>query len=369
MQSLTENKIRKRVMGFYQAYYDELRRQVDRYPTVAGSFPEFLTGSKRVEAIMGKDGLVVSHWKSDRDSFEFKRRARTVAGIISDLSGGRVKFDYPPGTEMDVTIAEVKLYDENNLDRPSDPDREPIWRSPWHRLDISGEFNADRWSEEVARKKAVTDVQVHLTARLLNLPEPSLVGVMQALESATLGFIDMLQEKSPTLEDVRRYLRTDPVLLAPTAARVLPETRLGGDCAPDFVAELADRKCVLIKLAEPSHSLSDQNGGPSKELTAARREVEGWSDWVREHLDETREVLPGIDEFECRLIIGRRSSVGGELADELALVNAGGRISIHTYDDLLDTVTSYLDDLLELIEGASPKEDRQVLGGHRFPLN
>lgn len=357
MENGTENKVRRRIAKFYRAYYEELRRQVDRYPGIKHSFPEFMTGAKRIEVLWGKDGLVVSHWKAGKDTFEFKRKDRSVENIIRDLSGGRINFDFPPGTEMDLSIAEVKLYDENSLDGPRNPEQEPIWRSPWHRLDISGEYNAERWSEELARSKAVTDVQVYMTARLMDLSDPSMIAVMQGIESVTLGFIEMLREGTPDLEDARRYLRNDPVLIAPTAARILKDVRLGEGCNPDFVVELADQKYVLVKIESPQHSLSDENGDPSEELTRARRQVEDWSRWVQDHLAEARAAVPGISEPECRLVIGRRSSIGGQLVDTLAEMNAGGNVTVQTYDDLLDAATGYLHHLLELLEGPEVQED------------
>lgn len=363
MKKGTESKTHRRLMRYYKAYYEELRQQVGRYPTITSSFTDFLTGKKRIEAIWCKDGLVVNHSKSNHDLFEFKRTNRSAENVIHDLSGGRVNFEYPPGTELDISIGVVRLYaDDNGSGQPRDPDRQPIWRSPWDRLDISGEFNPGRWTEETARKKAATDVRIHLTARLMNLPEPSMTSVMQALESATLGFIDLLQEQIPTLEDVVRYLRTDPVLIAPAAARILPETRLGPGCTPDFVAELADRKYVLVKLEAPGHSLTDANGAPSEELISAVRQVASWYDWIRDHTAEVREVLPGVEEPECRLIIGRRPA-GGHPADALAQMNAGRLLTVLTYDDLLDTATGYLDDLLLFLEDPQVEAERNNLLG------
>jgi hypothetical protein len=84
---MSSDRMRRRLKRYVRAYYEALRGEIARYSTVQDAFPAFLTGSKKVIAFVCADGVLVSHWSAEHDSFGFRVRTASVGEVVREISG------------------------------------------------------------------------------------------------------------------------------------------------------------------------------------------------------------------------------------------------------------------------------------------
>ena len=99
-QNLEE--LREQITEYYETYYAELRSQLTGHdPATFQSVPEVFKGYRRIVTELGRDGVVVTHWPSSRDSFEFHISPDSEAKELAAVHcGGEQIRDYPPGSEF-----------------------------------------------------------------------------------------------------------------------------------------------------------------------------------------------------------------------------------------------------------------------------
>ena len=69
-QNLEE--LREQITEYYETYYAELRSQITGHdPATFQSVPDVFKGYRRIVTELGQDGVVVTHWPSSQDSFDF----------------------------------------------------------------------------------------------------------------------------------------------------------------------------------------------------------------------------------------------------------------------------------------------------------
>ena len=87
-QNLEE--LREQITEYYETYYAELRSQLTNYDTVTfQSVPEVFKGHRRIVTELGQDGVVVTHWPSGQDSFDFHLAPdRTANDLAAEHCGG-----------------------------------------------------------------------------------------------------------------------------------------------------------------------------------------------------------------------------------------------------------------------------------------
>lgn len=139
--------LKDRITDYYQTYYAELRSQLSGWNRAAlGSVPEWLAGHKRIVTVLGKDGIVVTHWPSGQDSFDFHiSPEKTAQDIAAEQCGGERVLDYPPGSDFGTyEIGEpLRLV----------VDGRTVWTSEWTRMEITSRPDAWRSTDE-AREAA-----------------------------------------------------------------------------------------------------------------------------------------------------------------------------------------------------------------------
>lgn len=143
--------LRDEITEYFETYYSELRsRMSDHGSPIYGRAPEFLKGYRRVVTVLGKDGVVITHWPAERDSFDFHlspdRQARDIA---AEECAGEQILDYQPGSDFGTyEITEpLKLMVGDQV----------VWTSRWKRMDISSRLDAWRNTEQ-ARQAAEEDL-------------------------------------------------------------------------------------------------------------------------------------------------------------------------------------------------------------------
>src|SRR5262245_13461812 len=153
---MLNRKMPDRIRRYVESYYETLRQQLAKYHAIADDIPEFLKGCRRVVAVLGSDGLVIAHYLSNHDTFQFGNSNSTMKAIVESLTGDPFRFDYAIGVAVDLKLAEAVIRDDST--------GSIIWSAPWAWLEASSNVTAARWSEQAARVAAIEEVQQFVAA-------------------------------------------------------------------------------------------------------------------------------------------------------------------------------------------------------------
>lgn len=143
--------LRQQITQYYETYYAELRSSFNDHELISfGTVPEFLKGYRRVITELGRDGVLITHWPSESDSFDFHLATDKLAkDLAAEQCGGEQIIDYPPGSDFGTyTLAEpLKLVVDDQI----------VWVAQWKRLDLSSRL--DTWENvDLARSAAREDL-------------------------------------------------------------------------------------------------------------------------------------------------------------------------------------------------------------------
>ncbi len=334
-------EVRDRIQLHVSAFYDELRKQMAVYQTMPEAFPDHLKGPRRIVAVLGHDGVVVSHWAADQDTFEFHQANKTMIEIANEQSGGGFEWDFPPGSDLGIRVAGIAMYEGTDTSGPLH------WKTPWETMEVNSRVSSIQWNEELARSQARNDVLTYVTGHLLHLSKETKPPEIFAKLESVIDEFGTLLRSGPKEEVVQRYLTANPGLLSQSAVDIKPKVALGKEHETDFVIEQNEQDYILIEIERPDFPLFTRRGDPTARLTHAQRQVEDWLDWISDNKDYAqRHVLPGISEPEGWVIIGLRSRMDKKSKKALSRKNRElHRIKILTFDDLISTAKSYLSNL------------------------
>jgi hypothetical protein len=308
-----------------------------RHHVTPDAFPDFLKGANRIVATLGRDGVVIVHWRAEEDSFEFDHKpSLTVGDILKDQ--GIAELHYPHGERPSAFRAHGPSYimDTGEV--------QPIAELGWKSIEVDPDTDAATWSEERARIQAQTDVSTFADAHLMEVdvlsapPDERLSKITNEIERTIRDFEQFLTT-SPSEEQIKDYL-TPPrshILLHHSAREVVSDKSLGSHDTVDLVVEGPEGQYILVKVGPTEGSIFTGEGVETSHSADARRQVESWLDWVSRHSDQASDVLPGATEVEGLIVLGRRSDVPLEhrhLVDPIR--TDAGRIRVKTYDDLSD---------------------------------
>lgn len=336
------DRIRERVKKYIEEYYSEVRSQLARYESISNIFPKYLLGFKKVQAFFCRDAMVIAHFASDNDSFEFSVTSLASTEVISRLSTVKLPFSFPP--EMEFTLVNEFLYSYQSSDLHKQIAAQ-VGVDPWDKVLRTPFISTDRWSDKKARSDAAFDISVSLTAHLMNLKKNQTEELFENLKSTIASFKLLLDSKPPE-EHIQQFLTDNAVLISPAAIRVLPKLQLGKEYATDFVVEMTPAEYILVEIERADLKLFTKQGDPSGPLKHAHRQVLDWLDWIREYTGYARASMPGITDPECWVVIGRRPEMNSR---DIRLLNRMNQDSHHvtilTYDDLITRAEQHLSGL------------------------
>jgi hypothetical protein len=175
-------KLREGMKDYFRAYYAEVRRLIETHDA-HDEVPAPYQGCKRVLAMLGADGLVITHWEAPEDSFEFETSTESAEEIIArqtgNLSGGPDLGRHPPeiGRGCEV-ISTGDGYGLSILPHTAGRDfgavtiQEPVrvprmdgtmWVTGWTRLDAASVDHLYVWTDAL---QARTEARDHLSRYL-----------------------------------------------------------------------------------------------------------------------------------------------------------------------------------------------------------
>ncbi len=352
LETVDRHELERDLRSYYETYYAELDVRMSRYPAMHKIFPDRMIGPRRVVAVLTNDGIEVTHWPAQQQSFEFQPAAdRMVRDVTSreryvQAPGGMWAdlFDYEPG----INFGAFEFWGFSAIENGT------VIESKWARLDVASLDNLESFRDEAqARANAERDIQISADAYLMGLdPAPpdqaQQERTIARLESAIEQFEKVLDNYADDEQAIQLFLqaRGNPILLDPSAKEIMPKVELGSEYELDFVLLVAEGQYTIVELKQPVFRVLTKEGKLRAEVTAAQQQVKGYFDWISKHAEYARSKLSGINEPQGWVVIGRRNSIPDEYGHVLARENAESRrITTMTYDDLLDRAKQHLSNL------------------------
>lgn len=318
LETVDRDELERDLQRYYETYYAELGARMSRYPAMQKIFPDRMIGSRRVVAVLATDGIEVTHWPAQQQSFEFQpstnhmvrditsreRYVRAPSGMWADL------FDYEPG----IDFGAFEFWGFSAIENGT------VIESEWTRLDVASLDNLESFRDEAqARANTKRDVQISADAYLMGLdPAPILPDQAQQnrliaeIEAAINEFEKVLEVHANEETMIQLYLnaKRNRILLEPSMMPTLRREVWIGHNKADFVVELPPgERYILVEIERPIHRLFTGKDRVTAEVTHAQQQVEDWMNRISEHPHEARETLPDIREPQGWVVIGRRSSM------------------------------------------------------------
>jgi hypothetical protein len=156
------------------------------------------------------------------------------------------------------------------------------------------------------------------------------------LTSRLISAFETLIERNESEEVYQRFLMENPVLIDPLASEIVPKQKLGVEFVTDFVVRRLDNEYVLVEIERPQDDLFTSSHDFTSRFTHAIGQIIDFQEWVDQHGEYARTLMPGISSPKGLLLMGRRPRISERQASKLKRYSQGlSAVDILTYDDLL----------------------------------
>jgi len=180
--------------------------------------------------------------------------------------------------------------------------------------------------------------------------------VIKSMSDLIAEFIILLDNERGQEENLHEFLKGNPILLAPDYIGCLSKPSLGSEYKPDFIiTQPSDygEKCTLVEIEHASHDLFTRNNEPRSELNHGLSQIRDWRQWLRQHPSYGQDSLglPNLHaDCQALLIIGKRSKLNPTSQKKLEglALDTNHLTTVLTYDDVLDRVTQWNENLKEM---------------------
>jgi hypothetical protein len=219
----------------------------------------------------------------------------------------------------------------------------------WQAIEVYPRLPENLWGTEYAQTWAQIDLLSAIAQRNI------LVSSLNALDgrgAAREKYARLLEEFSALLdgseEPCHQFLKAHYELICPTADARWSKLRFGENVS-DFVFREPHNDYQLVEIEAPHRRIFRKDGHPRHELVHAIDQISDWLRYIGDNKARVEEELglTGISTMPRALVvIGRSASVTDANRRALAGLQADRpRLSVLTYDDLLDRARSNLEKL------------------------
>ncbi|MFI7077160.1 Shedu anti-phage system protein SduA domain-containing protein [Micromonospora sp. NPDC049903] len=168
-------------------------------------------------------------------------------------------------------------------------------------------------------------------------------------------FENLISQDLPE-ERYQEFLKAHPTVLDPLAAEVIAKHRLGDDYVTDFVIRRHDLRYLVVEIEKPQDRIFTSKNDFSREFTHALGQVLDFQGWVSESGDYARKKMPGIENPQGLLVMGRRSSLTAQQETKLRRWCMNSKtIDVVTFDDLVTSGRRLLKSLHSLVLQDRPR--------------
>jgi|SRR5215218_1429616 len=164
------------------------------------------------------------------------------------------------------------------------------------------------------------------------------------LYSLFIELCSLVNSPNTSEKQLHRLLFRNPVALEAYGLYVRAEVWLGDEYRIDLLIqnELTDKRILLVELERSSLPIFTQKGRPRAYVTHALQQVEDWFRWIREHTSGLPDGLDASLPMEGLVVIGRSIDMSEDDKRRLLHLNHNRKISVITYDDLLDRIKNLI---------------------------
>jgi Domain of unknown function (DUF4263) len=217
----------------------------------------------------------------------------------------------------------------------------------WQAIEIYPRLGEEYWRPEYARAWARLDL---LSAIAQRNAVQSALQRLDGRRAAREYYAKLLDEFQALLEGpeepCHQFLKAHPDLLCPTRDAYWSKLQFGAHVS-DFVFRESHNDYLLVEIEAPHRELFRRNGHPRHQLTHAIGQIDDWLGYIQDNKAKIeRELgLVGISATPRTLVvIGRSASLTEENRRTLTVMQSQ-RLSIMTYDDLIDRARANLEQL------------------------
>jgi Shedu protein SduA, C-terminal len=229
-----------------------------------------------------------------------------------------------------------------------EPETRKAAREAFHDLVIESQSNEemfDRLIEFLSRAKFYSNVPgqgERFRSEVFQIFSDTTIKLTRNLIAEFESLID--EEHSE--EVYQRFLAANPVLIDPLASEIVPKQRLGIEFVTDFVVRRLDNRYLLVEIEKPHDKLFTAASDFSSAFTHAIGQIVDFQEWVDQHGEYARTLMPGISSPRGLLIMGLRSDLSGrEIAKLKRYCINSTSVDILTYDELLASAKHFYDNI------------------------
>ena len=147
-------------------------------------------------------------------------------------------------------------------------------------------------------------------------------------------------------EVYQSFLAANPVLIDPLATEIIPKQRLGIEFVTDFVVRRLDNRYVLVEIEKPQDRLFTTLSDFAARFTHALGQIVDFQEWVDQHGEYARTLMPGISSPTGLLIMGLRTVMSEHEIGKLKRYCINSTyIDILTYDDVLAHAKNFYENI------------------------
>lgn len=142
-------------------------------------------------------------------------------------------------------------------------------------------------------------------------------------------------------EDYQHFLSQNPLLIDPLAFEVIPKQALGVEYVTDYVIRRLDNEYLVVEIEKPSDLIFTKQNDFTAKFTHAFGQVIDFLEWIDNHGEYARSLMPEISSPKGLLIIGLRSNLTSDQQNKLKRYCLNSKlIEVLTFDDLLLKATN-----------------------------
>jgi len=257
--------------------------------------------------------------------------------IIQTLSKATNFLKKDPGWFVRVKAGDVKLIDVGVACIVNDVDVLKKIKFLW----IIGTNNAIFFTENVARRHAISDVQRYLSRLIPRIPISLLLDTIK-------HYLKLIHSSGISEEEILQFLSNNPCILSLNIKQIEYKPKLGEGYIPDFLVETSTGEFVVIEVEHPQTKLFTRQMDETKELRRARTQIEEYLSFIRNNILYFKQRYPtlSVEKLKGLIVIGLSSSLNKKEKERLNCLNYTLKdYKVSTFDELAERLLAFLENL------------------------
>lgn len=162
-----------------------------------------------------------------------------------------------------------------------------------------------------------------------------------------LGLARLIQNPKTKERELHRFLLKHPMALDAYGFGIMSEVWLDKEHRIDLILRYGfnDKYLTLIELERATWPIFTKSGDIRSEVNHAVRQVEDWMNWWTDKNNRVPKELDGSLPTEGLVVVGRSINLSDRNKKRLLNINNNRKVKIITYDDLLDRLQNFMNNV------------------------